>query len=141
MEHTLEDAHARIAELEKRIARLEKILLGSSALSIKSPATPHATSNETPLPHLDSAEPASGKTASGSIRSAIESEFPAIAEKLILLWGHPECLNYLSKLIIDNRGNRKGFDLDVMSELVMLVELTGQTDPEAWAEFIRLSNR
>lgn len=142
---TLEGALARIAELEKRIAKLEKILLGSSAVSIKSPISADSPligdNTEAPLPHLDQATPTRGKASSVRIKSAIETEFPGIAEKLVLLWGHPECLTYLSKLIIDSRGNRKGFNLDVMGELIMLVEITGQTDPQAWAEFIKLGNR
>lgn len=145
MAATLEDAHARIAELEKRIAKLEKILLGSSAVSIKSPVSADADlpgdEPEAPLPRLDTAASAGTKPRTARIKSAIETEFPGIAEKLILLWGHPECLAYLSKLIIDSRGNRKGFNLDVMGELVMLVEITGQTNPDAWTEFIKLGNR
>lgn len=139
MAPTPEGAPEIIAELEKRIARLEKILLGSSAVSVKSPfaadsrrADDHA---EVPLPRLDLA------ATSGDHKSAIETGFPGIAEKLVLLWGHPECLSYLGKLIIDNRGNRKGFGLDVMDELVLLVEIAEQTNPEAWVEFIRLDNR
>ena len=144
---TLEDALKKIAELERRIAKLERIIIGSSAVSIKSPLSADAErSAEAPLPKLDKEW---GKVASGSktqpepicIKSTIEENFPKIADKLTLVWGHPECLAYLSKLIIDKRGNRKGFNPDVMNELILLVEITEQMSPASWAEFVKFGNR
>ncbi|MBU1690200.1 MAG: hypothetical protein KJ958_15675 [Gammaproteobacteria bacterium] len=65
--------------------------------------------------------------------SSIEADFPHIAEKLVLVWGHPGCFSYLSELIIDNRGNRKGFDLDIMGDLMLLLKITEQVPPDQWA--------
>lgn len=143
---TLEDALKKIAELERRIAKLERIILGSSTVSIKSPLSADEEHSGAPLPKLDKEW---GKVASGSktqaepicIQSAIEENFPKIADKLTLVWGHPECLAFLSKLIIDQRGNRKGFNPEVMNELILLVEITEQISPASWAEFVKLGNR
>lgn len=143
---TLEDALKKIAELERRIAKLERIIIGSSAVSIKSPLSADEERSGAPLPKLDKEW---GKDASGSktqpepicIKSAIEENFPKIADKLTLVWGHPECLAFLSKLIIDQRGNRKGFNPEVMNELIQLVEITEQMNPASWAEFVKLGNR
>ncbi|GAO37464.1 hypothetical protein SCT_2894 [Sulfuricella sp. T08] len=65
--------------------------------------------------------------------SSIEADFPHIANKLTLVWGYPECFSYLSELIIDNRGNRKGFDLDIMGDLMLLLKITEQAPPDQWA--------
>jgi len=66
--------------------------------------------------------------------SSIEADFPHIAEKLTLVWGYPKCFSYLTELIIDNRGNRKGFNLDIMSDLMLLLKITEQVTPDQWAK-------
>lgn len=52
--------------------------------------------------------------------SCLERHHPHIVEKLVLLWGYPECLDFLRSLVIDWRGNRQGFRREVMAELVFL---------------------
>lgn len=64
--------------------------------------------------------------------SSIEANFPHIAEKLILVWGYAECFAYLSELIIDNRGNRMGFDREVMNDLMLLLKITEHVTPDKW---------
>ncbi len=56
------------------------------------------------------------------VRSALEG-YPHITESVCLMWGGREADAYISKLIIDTRGGRKGFPRDVMDELLLLAEV------------------
>lgn len=124
MAQTQENPHERTIELANQITRLESMVIGSS---------------KAPLPRLNAElarEPARIipiLQGSHHIQSSIEADFPHIAEKLSLVWGYPECFSYLTGLIIDNRGNRKGFDLDIMGDLMMLLKITEQVTPDQWA--------
>ena len=53
-------------------------------------------------------------------RSALERRHRRIAENIALEWGGPEALRYLESLFVDDRGGRAGFDMEVVSELMML---------------------
>jgi len=116
-------------ELENRIAKLEGRVIGSSVPG----------NNKAPLPRLNVGlakvtariMPTQPETSPGL--SSIEADFPHIANKLTLVWGYPECFSYLCELIIDNRGNRKGFDLDIMGDLMLLLKITEQSTPDKWA--------
>lgn len=116
-------------ELENRFAKLERKVIGSSA----------SGNNKAPLPRLNAGlardtariKPTLPEIIPGV--SPIEADFPHIANKLTLVWGYPECFSYLCELIIDNRGNRKGFDLDIMGDLMLLLKITEQTTPDKWA--------
>lgn len=161
---TLEDALARIAELENRVARLERLVIGSSELGLKphAPANPSLStdmaassgqplrSNEAPLPELDSGLvetflsqglAPSGKPGKLDVKSAIEASFPNILEKITLIWGHPECETYLNNLMIDDRGNRQGFDLEVMGELMLLTSISQGSAPDMWTNFMNIGDR
>lgn len=126
---TLDNALERISELENRIAKLEGRGIGSRAPG----------NNKAPLPRLNAGlaretariMPTLPETSPGL--SSIEADFPHIANKLTLVWDYPECFSYLSELIIDNRGNRKGFDLDIMGDLMLLLKITEQSTPDKWA--------
>ena len=49
---------------------------------------------------------------------ATRAAFPRIANVLALLWTRPEALDsYLGDLLVDHRGGRRGFPLDVLREL------------------------
>lgn len=52
--------------------------------------------------------------------SALEKGFPRIVEKIVLLWGANDFSDYLNSLMIDERGDRKGFPFDVLEELMFL---------------------
>jgi hypothetical protein len=56
------------------------------------------------------------------VRAAIEG-YPHIIESICLMWGGREADAYLSRLVIDTRGGRKGFPRDVMDELLILAEV------------------
>lgn len=49
---------------------------------------------------------------------------PHICERIVSLWGKPECVGYLERLLRDNRdGQRSGFTLPVVEEIVFLIDL------------------
>lgn len=119
----------RTGEIKNHVARMEGMIIGKSMFG----------DSKAPLPRLNarlareiaSSMPMQPET--DSRLSAIETDFPHIAEKLTLVWGYPNCFSYLSELIIDNRGNRKGFNLDIMNDLMLLLKMTEQVTPDQWA--------
>jgi len=49
---------------------------------------------------------------------------PHIAERLTSTWGTPECLQYLDKLLADNRsGQRHGFSLPLVRDILLLRDI------------------
>ncbi len=58
-----------------------------------------------------------------SNESALEQLFPRIAQQLVKHWGHVQFEKYAAQLIIDSRGNRRGLDKAVLSELLFLYAL------------------
>jgi hypothetical protein len=60
----------------------------------------------------------------------LEKNFPRIAEKLTLLWGHDGVAAYLSHLLIDDRGDRQGFNGDIMAEIMFLNNLYEDMESE-----------
>ena len=68
------------------------------------------------------------------IRSTMEELHPSLLKRISAIWQSSECYEYLKRLIIDDRGDRNGFDPNMMSELLFLsqiLEATATTD--AWA--------
>ncbi len=156
---TLENALDKISELESRIARLERMVIGSSGLAASN-AQAHAPAHSNPHPsgemafpqlnaELAEAEVAIKKTPAIQprqpeiihIQSALETNFPNIMENLTLVWGNPECEDYLNKLMINNRSNRQGFSLDIMSELMLLMGITEREQSDIWADAIKIGDR
>lgn len=67
------------------------------------------------------------------VRAALETSFPKILQRVVDGWRTPELRAYLSKLIVDDRGDRAGFDPNVMSDLLMLnAVLDAAPDAGAW---------
>ena len=65
-------------------------------------------------------EPASAT----SVPNALLAKFPRIANLLAVLWEDPNSLRrYLDDLLVDKRGNRQGFPLDILRELFALARL------------------
>ena len=105
---------------------------GAEGLTEKSrtstgPLTPiqHSDYPEISVPEEDSAKPAPKRTGPPErviVRAAIEG-YPHIIESICLMWGGREADAYLSRLVIDTRGGRKGFPRDVMDELLILAEV------------------
>jgi hypothetical protein len=63
--------------------------------------------------------------------TAIATCFPRIANTLATFWARPDALtSYLSELLVDRRGGRKGFPLDVLNELYHLKAYYATLHPE-----------
>jgi ankyrin repeat protein len=54
---------------------------------------------------------------------ALEAKFGRVFNKIITLWGNPELDTYLDGLMVDKRGGRKGFPMDVMNDILLLSRL------------------
>lgn len=52
--------------------------------------------------------------------SAIEKRFPRIANEMCSHWGTQEIDNYIDSMLLDDRGDRMGFPIDVLDELMFL---------------------
>jgi hypothetical protein len=62
---------------------------------------------------------------------ALAKTFPRIANALATFWTRPDALmSYLSELLVDRRGGRKGFPLDVLDELHQLEAYYSSLHPE-----------
>lgn len=67
------------------------------------------------------------------VTSALEEGYPHLLSKITAIWGEPECVPYLRKLIVDDRGSRQGFPFEVMSELLVLSSVAeAQPEKSAW---------
>lgn len=71
----------------------------------------------------------------GLEQSAIEEQFPRIAQALCELWGKEGYAPYLRSLVFDERGARQGFPPDVGAELFMLHGLLDYAaEGDMWAQ-------
>ena len=69
-----------------------------------------------------------------NVRAALEELHPKISERVTGTWRTGELLQYLRKLIVDERGDRAGFAPAVMSELLLLSAiLEAPEEEDAWA--------
>jgi len=69
-----------------------------------------------------------------NVRAALEELHPKITERVTGTWRTGELLQYLKKLIVDERGDRAGFAPAVMSELLLLSAiLEAPAEQDAWA--------
>ena len=68
-----------------------------------------------------------------NVRAALEELHPKITERVTGTWRTAELLQYLNKLIVDERGDRAGFAPAVMSELLLLSAILEAPDlQDAW---------
>lgn len=159
----LEEIAAAIHRLERRIAKLEAVMAAQMERSPQPapaprppPEQPQPEPEASPLgipkidfPDLDfddspqAAKP-KGPPQKLTVKAAIE-EYPHITNKVFLLWGHPECDRFLDSLVIDERGNRRGFNPEVMSEILFLVQLarlrSGPRSPDLWEDRLHIGDR
>lgn len=155
---TLEYALERIAKLESRITQLEKIFISHYKPAPTQPAfsqPSQPTSNsEAAFPQLDaelmekSAQKMAMETSDKSSQptiilatSALEASYPNIASNITLIWGSPECEAYLNKLMLNSRGDRQGFNLDIMDELMLLTAITENEKMDIWTAAVQIGDR
>lgn len=147
----------RLALVERRLDRLEAMLrephdahaaAQREALADGEVQRSLAVVSELRFPEirLQLAEPPApsphhGPTVSQA-RAAIEAH-PHLLQPLCTLWGYPEFDRYVNRLVVDDRGSRKGFSPEVIEELLFLAQLNhefsaawGPRDPWADSQFI-----
>ncbi len=103
---------------------------GAEGLTEKSrtspgPLTPIQHSDYPEIMALEEAKLAPKRTSPAErviVRAALEG-YPHIVESVCLVWNSREADAFLSKLVIDTRGGRKGFPRDVMDDLLVLAEV------------------
>jgi hypothetical protein len=126
MTHPVPHDASRVEQLLTRIALLEQLLAinhipvppdGDDAREVLSP---HLA-----FPELDFSENDRKEPKPIEVRSALE-DFPHIAGQVTGLWGKDGFDQYLGKLIVDERGTRKGFSMDAMEELMLLGRISRQ---------------
>lgn len=137
-----------------------KVAVGDEPKSYSPTATAPATerlhplskergSSDAPLPDLsqldEKVEPKKGPAQKLRVTAAIE-EYPRICTRIQQLWGSPECEGYITNLVIDTRGNRKGFPPPVMEELLYLGRLARALvilgiDGDLWDTFDQVGDR
>ena len=63
--------------------------------------------------------------------NALLAKFPRIANLIAVLWRDPNSLRrYVDDLLVDKRGNRQGFPLDILSEVFALRAYYDQLHPQ-----------
>ncbi len=80
-----------------------------------------------------------------AVKAAIE-DYPRIASRIQQLWGTPECEGYITNLVVDTRGDRKGFPPQVMEELLYLTRLARglvilAIDADRWDAYDQVGDR
>jgi hypothetical protein len=80
-----------------------------------------------------------------AVKAAIE-DYPRIATRIQQLWGTPECEGYITNLVVDTRGDRKGFPPQVMEELLYLTRLARglvilAIDADRWDAYDQVGDR
>jgi hypothetical protein len=102
-----------------------------------------------PFPDLslldEKLEPRKGPAEQVHVRAAIE-DHPRIANRIQQLWGTAECEEYLTSLVIDTRGNRKGFPPAMLEELLYLGRLARAlvilgVDGDLWDSYDQIGDR
>lgn len=137
-----------------------KVAVGDEPKSYSSTATAPSTERlhplskeraaaDDPFPDLsmldEKVEQKKGPAEKLDVRAAIE-DLPRISTRIQQLWGSPECEGYINNLVIDTRGNRKGFPPAVMEELLYLGRLARALvilgiDGDIWDTFDQVGDR
>ncbi|MBI1394567.1 MAG: hypothetical protein GC151_01210 [Betaproteobacteria bacterium] len=120
-------AAAKMERMRERIARLEQLLvLNNIAVPPDEDGIAgYGAARDLAFPELDFSEPAPKDPEPVEARAAVE-DFPHIVSSLTGLWGKDGFDQYLGRLIVDERGGRKGFNMDTMEELLLLGRIARQ---------------
>jgi len=66
------------------------------------------------------------------VRVSTLEALPHVRDRIVALWGKPECGDYLRQLLRDNRaGERGGFTLPVVQEILLLMDLLASREAAA----------
>ena len=136
----LERTLQRLALMERRVARLEAIIrekVTADLTELDEPAAngkakqrllDPAPSDGLQFPEIrlqlvdPPAMPQEPECKTVAVRAAVE-QYDHLLGPLSTLWGHPEFDRYINRLIVDDRGSRRGFGPTVMEELLFLAQL------------------
>ena len=55
--------------------------------------------------------------------SSLEEHFPRLVPEILAIWASPTCFAQLQDLLMDGRGDRHGFPVDVYSDLSLLLTI------------------
>ena len=122
---------------------------GSAADAPKTERLDRVPAPGDPFPDLsmldEKLEPRKGPAEHIQVRAAIE-DYPRIANRIQQLWGTPDCEDYLTSLVIDTRGNRKGFPPPMLEELLYLGRLARAlvilgVDGDLWDSYDQIGDR
>ncbi len=75
--------------------------------------------NKTSYPRLAKAIAGTG----AEFPRLLEKSVPRILDRIELLWGNKELIQYLDSLMLENRTDRRGFPLEVIRELVLVKQV------------------
>jgi hypothetical protein len=110
-----------VTRMQQRIAALERLLI-AHGIAVPDDNQLSGGSGTLDFPELDFSERQKKEVTTVSGRSALE-DFEHIARTITEMWGKDGFDEYLAKLIVDERGTRKGFSMDAMEELLLLARL------------------
>lgn len=114
----------RMAGMRDEFDRLAQDLNRHFNVEVQAWSPKQGASLDTPLDFILDGEAESAPAALAKAQSVEDMEH--IRNKLIDCWGTQECIDYLNQLLRDNRGGqRSGFTLSVVEEILFLIELLG----------------
>ena len=138
---TIDEVIDRVLHLEMRLAKLEALLGGAGHSPGPAPEAPRAEAGADAFPELiptdqlNAPEPARIRPPPSPIHATAALEkIPHLMQRLLLMWHQPGCEEFLDKLLVDDRGNRRGFPSDVVDELLMLIDVNGMLGPQRMAD-------
>jgi hypothetical protein len=118
-ERIIEKLRSRVVLLEQLLA-VNNILIPPDADAIMAAGPAHLS-----FPELDFSEPKRKPPRKLEVKAALE-EYSHVIAAMTSLWGHDGFEEYLAKLIVDERGNRKGFSMEAMEEMLVLARVARQ---------------
>ncbi|MCW5623611.1 MAG: hypothetical protein KIT73_02710, partial [Burkholderiales bacterium] len=138
---SLEEALALIVKLKRRVDHLERVLAANNIHPMDPASTSVATLPTATAPGLPPIEDPPASSSSDwfppidlmndpppkppetiTARAALE-DMPRIMDRIVEYWESGAADPYMTRLIIDDRGDRKGFSMEVMDELLFLARL------------------
>lgn len=133
---TIDEVIDRVLLLERRLAKIEAQLAGighgpgptleSSSQTSGTDAFPTLI----PTDQLNAPDPPRVRLPPTPIHATAALEkIPHLMQRLLLMWHQPGCEEFLDKLLVDDRGNRRGFPPDVVDELLMLMDVNAMLGP------------
>jgi hypothetical protein len=84
------------------------------------------TNTDSELAEFDLATQSQAKDAIG----LLEYAYPHIAVRIKMLWGMPECAQFITKLLLPTRFDREGFDEPTIQSLIAIQELHQRHFPQ-----------